>query len=113
MRNFVLIWAILLAVSPAVAEPQKLNDAQIIDLLPNIIAVGASARQTFEADGNTLYGAGRPSLGIWRATDGQYCSQWPPATKWVCFDVLYDKEANTITWVDATGNKEVNRIEPR
>jgi hypothetical protein len=45
-------------------------------------------RQFFGNDGSTTYFAEGPSsVGAWEVRDGQYCSVWPPAQDWVCYDV--------------------------
>ena len=45
-------------------------------------------RQFFNKDGTTLYfGDGPSSIGEWKVADGQYCSLWPPAKDWACYDV--------------------------
>ncbi len=46
------------------------------------------ASQTFHRDGTTTYVEGRPSLGNWKHTQGQYCSQWPPSQVWSCYNVF-------------------------
>jgi len=45
------------------------------------------AKQEFESDGTTVYIENGPSFGRWRVTDNRYCSVWPPASHWVCYDV--------------------------
>ncbi len=46
-----------------------------------------SASQRFYASGRTLYNAGQDSWGYWAVRGNQYCSQWPPADGWDCYDV--------------------------
>lgn len=48
------------------------------------------AWQEFRASGRTLYNAGEDSWGYWAIRDGQYCSQWPPADLWACYDLSTD-----------------------
>jgi hypothetical protein len=48
---------------------------------------GDGVWQTFQADGRTLYNAGRDSWGRWSVRDAQYCSTWPPNDLWSCYDI--------------------------
>lgn len=45
------------------------------------------AWQEFRASGRTLYNAGRDSWGYWAVRGDQYCSQWPPADGWACYEM--------------------------
>lgn len=46
--------------------------------------------QRFNTDGTTDYVTERFASGLWRVQDGQYCHQWPPASRLECFDVHLD-----------------------
>ena len=97
--------------TPTFAEEVKLGDAEIAALLPTIIASGDKTRQIFSAHGATTYtDRGRDTYGSWRADKGQYCSQWPPADAWACYDVLYDKAGSKLIWVDGGGHRTVNLV---
>ena len=94
------------------AEERKLNNAEIDALLPTIIAEGKDTRQTFSAKGATNYtDRGRDSFGTWAARGDQYCSQWPPANGWACYDVLVD--GDTLIWVGESGNRTINTMKPK
>ena len=43
--------------------------------------------QVFGENGRTRYFTERVSDGFWEARDGQYCSAWPVALKWTCYDL--------------------------
>ena len=66
-------------------------------------------RQFFGADGKTLYlGEGPSSVGEWEVRDGQYCSLWPPAKDWVCYDVELKPAQppfNGIVWIGPDGSR--------
>lgn len=47
----------------------------------------ADAWQEFRPSGRTLYNAGRDSWGYWAVRGDQYCSQWPPADGWACYEM--------------------------
>lgn len=46
-----------------------------------------NATQSFYESGRTLYNAGQDSWGYWAVRGDQYCSQWPPADGWDCYDM--------------------------
>jgi len=64
---------------------------------------GKGITQQFNADGSTIYAEGRPSFGRWRVSDTQYCSVWPPASGWVCYDVLLSADENSVRFVGDSG----------
>jgi len=63
----------------------------------------SKATQEFNADGSTIYAEGRPSFGRWRASETQYCSTWPPASGWVCYDVFLAADDKTVRFVGDSG----------
>lgn len=110
-----LATACLLTIA-AQAEERRLNGDEITALLPGIKAVSDSTVQTFSVSGSTLYvDGGRPSTGKWWATAWQYCSTWPPSSVASCYDVFVDESADPalLIWVDTSGRRFVNRIEPK
>lgn len=62
----------------------------------------SGAWQDFRASGKTLYNSGRDSWGNWRAQGAQYCSQWPPAGDWACYDLL--TSGDKVRFVGAGGD---------
>lgn len=66
-------------------------------------------RQFFGADGTTVYfGDGPSSLGLWEVRGKQYCSLWPPAKDWACYEVKLSPEAapfTSIIWIAKDGSK--------
>jgi len=72
----------------------------------------AGATQKFESDGSTVYIEGRPSLGSWRVSDSQYCSVWPPASNWVCYDVFTRADKQMIRFVSESGRVYTGRYTP-
>ena len=86
---FVFLW---LLTTPVMA----LEDSEIAEFLTASRIIGnqngVEWNQTFRKNGTTTYSqvAGRPSPpsdGLWRISNGQYCSQWPPSSHWECYDV--------------------------
>ena len=84
--------ALMIAAIPAGAEPLKgseiepaLNDVTIWyePLSPK------SARQFFNHNGETPYidEVGTKTSGRWLVRGDQYCSQWPPSDRYVCYSV--------------------------
>lgn len=84
--------AMVLAAGPAAAESAAswalLDGVGIAEALTDktLIYEESSARQVFYASGRTLYESGRPSWGRWEVRGDKYCSQWPPADGWACYD---------------------------
>ena len=66
------------------------------------VSYGA-ARQVFYKSGRTLYDAGRPSWGYWRAQAGQYCSEWPPQAGWTCYDLYVSQDGAAVKFVGTNG----------
>ena len=102
--------SVAIASLPALAVETKLSGPEIAALLPTIAATGEATSQSFAVDGSTIYvSSGRPSNGRWRVEGDQYCSVWPPAERWACYDVLRD--GDQIIWVDRSGGRTINHIE--
>ncbi|MEX3007404.1 hypothetical protein [Hoeflea sp. TYP-13] len=116
----VLATLIVLFVSiPALAEERRLSGKEIASLLPEITASIGSIKQTFAADGGTVFTQdGRVSNGRWRVRGDFYCSTWPPSGAWRCYEVHFEKSESEspdrIIWVDAQlGDKTINFIMPK
>lgn len=70
--------------------------------------------QSFNKNGATTYTSDSgPSPGRWRVDGDRYCSQWPPASRWDCYDMSGDSEANppTVTWIYPDGTRWRGTIE--
>jgi hypothetical protein len=89
------------------AELRSAQEGEIFALLAGNTAIaieteGTPWRQLFKTDGTTVYYSGsRPgSLGKWRMEGDQYCSLWPPARNWECYDVQInlDTVPHLISW---------------
>lgn len=112
MIMFRTAFVLLLLTSPLSAKERKLSDAEIEALLPTIIVLGEDTRQTFSAGGATTYSdRGRDSYGSWAARGYRYCSQWPPANGWACYDVLVEND--TLIWVGDSGNRTITTMKPK
>lgn len=82
--------AAILALWPAVGladDWMPLNGAGIMATLADNSLIYSNAEQQFYASGRTLYNAGQDSWGYWVVRGDQYCSQWPPADRWDCYDM--------------------------
>lgn len=60
--------------------------------------------QRFYASGKTLYDNGRPSWGNWAVRGDQYCSEWPPADGWTCYDLELGSTSGHVRFVSESGN---------
>ncbi len=118
MRLSALALCLLVAAGSAAAEERALEGDEIRTLLPGILAVGDTTRQTFAANGDTVFDDGRRvTNGRWRIQDNFYCSRWPPGGGWRCYRVLVDPKdggPDLIVWIDAeNGQRTVNTILPK
>ena len=66
--------------------------------------------QTFDAAGVTVQTAAgdAASEGRWRVREDRFCSQWPPAPAWVCYDMFRD--GNVDVFVGEDGEEWPARI---
>lgn len=114
-----LVIALVFFASVSHAQERRLNGDEISALLPDIVAVGETTRQTFEISGHTDYHDGqRLTAGRWRVQNNAYCSTWPPGDNWRCYHVFVDARTNgepdLIIWIDAElGDRTVNTILPK
>ncbi len=106
-------WPVLLLLaSPALAGEAALSGGEIRGLLPTIVAVGETSRQTFSDTGSTEYvDRGTPSTGRWWVEGDRYCSSWPPTDATACYDVLRD--GARLIWVASDGGRIENSIEAK
>ncbi len=80
------------------ADEQKLTGPQITEILEGTTVSGTRNGQPWEQDfqkgGITVFRAvgESPSEGRWRVKSDQFCSQWPPARAWVCYDIVRNGE---------------------
>jgi hypothetical protein len=85
--GYVFCAAMILPLGASAEEWSKLDNEGIEAALVGQTVDYDKAWQVFRQSGATLYNAGRDSWGRWETRDNQYCSQWPPADGWVCYDV--------------------------
>ncbi|HQY43979.1 MAG TPA: hypothetical protein PK450_07340 [Paracoccaceae bacterium] len=69
------------------------------------------ATQQFNADGGTVYDAGRPSQGRWRVEGEEYCSLWPPSDRWSCYGVERSSDGLALRFVTQDGSASVGRYD--
>ena len=70
------------------------------------LTYAGGAWQEFLPSGRTLYNAGSDSWGYWEVSGDHYCSQWPPADGWACYEVSrgadgeigFRGESGHVTW---------------
>lgn len=93
MREIAMVFAMICPVMGVAEGWAPLDGPTIAKVLTNAELQFAAARQTFDADGSTLYDAGRPSFGRWQVQGDQYCSQWPPSDRWACYEMTQNGNA--------------------
>jgi hypothetical protein len=86
----------------AQADWTPLDAAAIRAALTDRTLVYDAAWQSFRASGRTLYNAGHDSWGYWTVRGDRYCSQWPPADDWTCYDI--ERKGAVIRFVGAGGD---------
>ena len=107
LRRFALIACLA---GPAMAQDWTvLDDAGITAALTGARVTYDGSWQDFYASGRTLYNAGRDSWGYWEARGGRYCSQWPPADGWACYDV--ERADTLVRFTGDSGDITEGRIE--
>lgn len=112
VRPFVLAAVAAGFAAPALGADRQLTGAEIAALLPRIVAIGDDDRQTFAANGETLYAkAGKDKLGRWELRGDRYCSLFAPAKDWTCRAVYAEGPENAqpsrLTWVGDDGNPTI------
>ena len=103
MRQYLTALVILVAAPAAADEWRLLRGDEIRDVLTERTVDYPSAWQDFRAKGLTLYNAGADSWGTWDVRNDRYCSQWPPNSAWVCFDVDLNGDGSAVRF-RGTGN---------
>jgi hypothetical protein len=83
----VIAASIMLPGAALAQDWQPMTGSQITAALTDRDLVYENATQRFYTSGRTLYNAGRDSWGYWAVRGDQYCSQWPPADGWDCYDM--------------------------
>lgn len=99
-----LLGFVTLFAAPALAQDWVvLKGARIERALDDRSVIYEAARQKFYASGRTLYDNGRPSWGYWAVRGDQYCSQWPPADGWACYDLAVTPDGSGVKFISQTG----------
>jgi hypothetical protein len=95
----------LLCANGAVADEWRpLNGPEITNALTaRVLQYKDNAQQDFFSDGRTLYQTRVSSWGKWRVDYNKYCSTWPPADGWVCYDVSISSNGLSLRFTDKHG----------
>jgi len=107
VRPILLICAVALGSLPAVADEAKMTGKEITAALTGNTAIyeGGVIKQFFAKSGATPYWDGsRLTHGSWRVTGDQYCSVWPPASGWACYDMVRTDDGRVV-WVGSGGDR--------
>ena len=118
MRFVIFLFLFVFFPSAAFAESGErlLTGSEVTSWLSDSSVTSESWSQTFSANGDTTYITAErpPSTGKWRVQGSQYCSLWPPAGDWACYDVFGEEtdSGRIITWVSSSGYRESARIDP-
>ena len=106
--SFVFYWGVVCAPAHAseIEDWKPLNGTSIKKALENQKVQypnEGGARQEFHTNGSTVYIENGPSFGSWRTSDSQYCSVWPPASSWVCYQVFISLDQRRIRFIGDSG----------
>lgn len=102
MRSFLAV-LMMTGMAHAADWERLTSDDEVLAALEGQTVLYESARQKFSRDGITLYDAGRPTWGNWRARAGQYCSEWPPAEGWDCYDLYLSTDGAKVRFRSPAG----------
>lgn len=91
--------AAMVLATPALADWRMLTGPEIAKALRGTKLSYGQAWQTFSADGRTVFNDGSDSRGIWRISGDFYCSQWPPANGWACYQVKLDASDGALKFI--------------
>ena len=103
-----------LAISVTYADLKRLDGAGIAAALDGKTISGERDGkawvQTFDAGGVTVNTAAgdAASEGRWRVREDRFCSQWPPAPAWACYDMFRD--GDVVVFVGEDGEEWPARI---
>ena len=109
MRSLGLACAIfVLFAAPVFAEEQMMKGPEVKAFLDGANVEGNQDgnawSQTFRADGTTVYTTvSGDQQGSWEIRGDKFCSNWPPATTWDCYDIT--GEGENISFVPEGGGK--------
>lgn len=95
------------AVSVSAQSWENLDDVGIKAALTDKTLAYETGWQQFFASGRTLYNSGHDSWGYWEARGNRYCSQWPPADGWACYDVV--QSGDVIQFIGDSGDSTEGR----
>jgi hypothetical protein len=90
---------------PVFAEEWRVLDGAGVTtaLTSRVLKYKDNAQQDFFADGLTLYQTRDASWGKWRVDYDRYCSTWPPAGGWACYQLSISNDGLRIRFTDSEG----------
>jgi hypothetical protein len=109
-KNLLLELVSLLVLLPslAIADLAALNNSQITEFLTGRkvegVQNGKTWYQSFPPGGYTEFSEKQgfqPTVGLWRALNDQYCSQWPPSETWDCY--IFKTDGENLVFIPAKG----------
>lgn len=96
--------AMILAGPACAGDWRVLSGAEVTQALTGRTLDYKTATQDFRASGKTLYKSAEPSWGNWAVRGDQYCSEWPPADGWACYDVAVSQDGQHLRFIGAGGD---------
>lgn len=102
--RFLVVLLVIFPGSVLAGDWVAMSGAEIGDALTDRRVAYDEAWQDFFASGRTNYNAGQDSWGSWEVRGDQYCSQWPPAVGWACYDMAWDGDASMVRFIGESGD---------
>lgn len=103
MRHLIYVLAVI--AGPAFAEDWvQLTGPEIEAALNDVTLDYGQNWQQFFKSGRTLYNNGRDNWGYWAVRGDQYCSQWPPADGWECYDMAREASSAQLRFISERGH---------
>lgn len=105
LTRFVLLILIWPAMAFASGWEHLTGDQIRTALEDRQLVYDTGATQEFQPSGRTLYTTADQRWGYWGVQGDQYCSRWPPADEWKCWDV--HTNGVKVRFVEASGHAVV------
>ena len=80
-----------------------LEGASLAEVLAGQNVIYDPDEQKFFENGRTRYRVFRDRWGWWELQEGRYCSLWPPAEIWECFDTEISPDGARLRFTSAEG----------
>ncbi|WP_316649368.1 hypothetical protein [Ovoidimarina sediminis] len=102
-RQAAVLISICLAAPAAAEDWRPLTGEALADALTGQTLIYDPDEQIFFENGRTRYRVFRDRWGWWELREGRYCSLWPPAEIWDCYDTEITPDGTRLRFTSAEG----------